>query len=173
MTYMYFYCENFVVCYSERYVISHRKSGEDIHRWSGDGDMVYSGLLIKCRPLDKVRGFYLMTQQQQLFATHQVQMQQWMALQQLMMAKHMQDSMLAVQNGQLMPPMPPMPVMLVIHVMPPVPVLSTPAAAPETRVRKTGGNRSGSTGSRWNRSGPYTNRSDSYPKTVPINSRAR
>jgi hypothetical protein len=47
-----------------------------------------------------------MTQQQQLFATHQVQMQQWMALQQQMMAEHMQASMLVVQNGQLMPPMP-------------------------------------------------------------------
>jgi hypothetical protein len=58
-------------------------------------------------------------QQQQLFATRQVQMQQWMALQQQMMVEHMQASMLAVQNCQPMPP---------------VPVLPTPGAAPETPV---------------------------------------
>jgi hypothetical protein len=66
-----------------------------------------------------------------------VQMQQWMALQQQMMAEHMQASMLAVQNGQPIPPippMPPMPVMPVMPPMPPVPVLPTPAAAPETPV---------------------------------------
>jgi hypothetical protein len=54
-----------------------------------------------------------------------VQMQQWMALQQQMMAENMQASMLAVQNGQPMPLMPP---------MPPVLVLPTPSAAPETPV---------------------------------------
>jgi hypothetical protein len=70
-----------------------------------------------------------MTQQQQLFATHQVQMQQWMALQQQhMMVEHMQASMLAVQNGQPMPAMPAMPP------MPMVVILPTPGVAPETPV---------------------------------------
>jgi hypothetical protein len=47
------------------------------------------------------------------------------------------------------------------------------AIAGATRVRKTGGNRSGSTGSRWNRSGPVHEPSGSHLKTVPINSQAR
>jgi hypothetical protein len=32
---MYFNCKNFVLCYSQIYVISHRKSVKDINRWSG------------------------------------------------------------------------------------------------------------------------------------------
>jgi hypothetical protein len=46
-------------------------------------------------------------------------MQQWMALQQQIIIEYMQACMLAVQNGQPMPP---------------VVILSTPGAAPETLV---------------------------------------
>jgi hypothetical protein len=76
----------------------------------------------------------MMTQQQQIFATHQVQMQEWMALQQQMIVEHMQASMLAVQNSQPMPLMPMMPPMPVMPPIPSVPVLPTPAAALETLV---------------------------------------
>jgi hypothetical protein len=69
----------------------------------------------------------------QAMATHQAEMQYWVAMQQAQLGAHMQACMVAFQNGlpmSEMPPLPPMPVMPEVPPMMYFPLTGAAQASP-------------------------------------------